>query len=168
MPPVFLILCAVVASLGAAAAGWFYLQHLRHAPAETTDPAETRDRPTAYRHAIRLAIEMCRADGVLSEQEIGVVEAFFAEECADLGPNFSQDELHRALRSTIRRDATASSVQWLAEHAARADKDKILHFLAQVARVDGSLSEHERSFFHFVGKSWSQSSDTVDAILAES
>ena len=167
MPPVFLIFCAIVAALGASAVGWFYLQYLRNIPGEPAGPDETSDRPTAYRHAIRLAIEMCRADGMLSEQEIGVVETFFARECADLGPEFAEVEVHKALRSTIRRDATASSVQWLAEHAASDDKQKILGFLAEVARADGDLSEHERTFFRFVGKKWSHSSAAVDAMLTK-
>lgn len=128
----------VILSLALAAIGAIAMRLATEAP---VDPAVRAQRVTAA--WLEVAIELCRADGAISETEIEAIERALTQR------GLSGDAAKRAVSDALLRPIGASKLpSKLAEIAKLAPPDQraaCLAALGEVAASDGEISRDERA-----------------------
>ncbi|MBT3220688.1 MAG: hypothetical protein HN348_16500 [Proteobacteria bacterium] len=128
----------------------------------TVPPALSReDRREVMRAMAVVALEMCRADGQVREEELEQIRVYIESYDSSFGGRFAEDALDHALATTIDSSNLRRLARLVREHTTRSERMHLLEMTVAVAQADGELAPDERLYLQKVGK-WLGFQDILD------
>lgn len=116
--------------------------------------------------AILLAVEMARADGEISPQEVAAIRDFLWNHVPEVDAPQTEQILRDGLKNVPTPASVAAAAETIRAIASEAQRELVLRLFVHVAQSDGSIHAGEVAFMERVADALGLDASAVDAVLA--